>query len=254
MRGGRMLGVLGAGLAVAVAAVSVCVGTTAGASPPTVAPGTLARGRILFERVGRNNFRCAFCHTLASAKATGEFAVDLDSEFAIDRKAGWSEARIRREVLGYLDNPPCFDPRNPNRCMPKRLYAGRDAATVAAFVAHCAGRSSLRGCEPISGGLSGQAARGEHLFATNGCPSCHWAANGAAPIGPTLNGLAGKRVRLKDGSTVVATDAYLYESILAPDAKIVAGFPSGFMSSRVRPGTLTSAQAKALVAYIRTLK
>ena len=137
--------------------------------------------------------------------------------------------------------------------MPKNLYTGATAATVAAFVAHCAGRSTKPGCRPVAGGLSGKAARGELVYVTSGCPSCHWAANGK-PVGPTLNRLAGSRVRLANGRTVVADDAYLLESILAPDAKIVAGYPRGFMSSRVKPGTLSAAQTRALIAYIKTLR
>jgi cytochrome c2 len=255
MNGGRVLAALGAGLTVTIAAVSLGVGTTAGSSgtSSSPSPARLARGRMLFQDVARDNFRCAFCHTLRSAEATGVFAVDLDNEFALDRKAGWSDDRIRREVLRYLSNPPCFDPQNASRCMPTSLYTGAAAATLATFVSHCAGRSTKPGCAPIAGGLTGEVGRGEHVFVRSGCPSCHFAASGK-PIGPSLNGLAGSRVELASGKTVVADDAYLLESILAPDAKIVAGYPSGFMSSRIKPGTITPAEARELIAYIKSLR
>ncbi|MGC3967464.1 MAG: hypothetical protein QM775_08875 [Pirellulales bacterium] len=42
--------------------------------------------------------------------------------------------------------------------------------------------------------------------------------------GPALAGLFGRDVRLSDGSTVKADEQYIRESILRPQAKLVAGF------------------------------
>ena len=42
--------------------------------------------------------------------------------------------------------------------------------------------------------------------------------------GPTWFGLYGSNVELADGTTVVADDAFIAESILNPKAKEVAGF------------------------------
>jgi cytochrome c oxidase subunit 2 len=56
---------------------------------------------------------------------------------------------------------------------------------------------------------------------------------------------------LADGSTVTADDAYIRESILQPNAKIVAGFQPvmpGFQ------GLVTEDQILALTAYIKSLK
>ncbi|HAV76757.1 MAG TPA: cytochrome c oxidase subunit II, partial [Anaerolineae bacterium] len=64
--------------------------------------------------------------------------------------------------------------------------------------------------------------RGQALVAANGCAACH-SINGAAGIGPTWFGLAGSEVELSGGATVIADDAFLAESILEPQAKIVAG-------------------------------
>jgi cytochrome c oxidase subunit 2 len=47
---------------------------------------------------------------------------------------------------------------------------------------------------------------------------------GSQQRGPLLADLFGKPVKLKDGSTVVADDGYLRESIVQPQARIVAGF------------------------------
>ena len=51
---------------------------------------------------------------------------------------------------------------------------------------------------------------------------------------------------LDDGSTVTATSGYIRESIVAPDAKIVAGFTPGLMQLV----SLTEDELQALVAYI----
>ena len=54
-----------------------------------------------------------------------------------------------------------------------------------------------------------------------------------------------------DGSTVTADDAYLRESILAPNAKIVAGFQPLMPTFQ---GQLTEEEILALTAYIKSLQ
>jgi cytochrome c553 len=101
--------------------------------------------------------------------------------------------------------------------------------------------------------LSGAARRGEALAAEKGCVNCH-SADGSRSVGPTWRGLAGSQVKLSDGSTVRAGDAYLKESIQLPSAKTVEGFPAGLMESVIKPGSITDRQAAELIAYIKTLE
>ena len=91
--------------------------------------------------------------------------------------------------------------------------------------------------------------RGQALVAANGCSACH-SINGSAGIGPTWLGLYGSQVHLSDGSTVTADDAYLHESIKAPQAKIVAGFETQLMPTF----PFTDNQINDIVAYMKTLK
>jgi len=91
--------------------------------------------------------------------------------------------------------------------------------------------------------------RGQALVTANGCAACH-STNGAAGIGPTWLGLAGEEVELSGGAVVIADDAYLAESIKAPQAKIVAGFEAQQMV--LYP--FTDEQIADIVAYIKTLK
>jgi cytochrome c oxidase subunit 2 len=91
--------------------------------------------------------------------------------------------------------------------------------------------------------------RGQALVAANGCTACH-SLNGAAGIGPTWFKLAGSQVPLSDGTTVVADDAFLAESILMPQAKIVAGFENQQMPVY----NFTEEQVADIIAYIKTLR
>lgn len=85
---------------------------------------------------------------------------------------------------------------------------------------------------------------GEKLFISLGCQTCH------GQQGPTLAGLYGREVRLADGSTVLADENYLRESILDAPAKLSAGFPPIMPSYR---GQITDDQLLHLLVYIKSL-
>ena len=91
--------------------------------------------------------------------------------------------------------------------------------------------------------------RGQALVAANGCAACH-SINGAPGIGPTWFGLIGRTEELNDGSTVVVDEAYVHESIKAPQAKIVAGFENQLMPTY----GFTDEEIADIVAYIKTLR
>lgn len=100
-------------------------------------------------------------------------------------------------------------------------------------------------------GAESAIARGEALAKGNGCTACH-AAGTQQLVGPGWGGLYGAQVKLADGSTVVADDAYLAESILQPDAKLAEGFAKGAMPSFA--SMLDAGQVNDIVAYIRSLE
>lgn len=91
--------------------------------------------------------------------------------------------------------------------------------------------------------------RGQALVAANGCAACH-SVNGAQGIGPTWRGLFGQEEVLTDGTTVIADEAYIAESIHDPQAKIVEGFETQLMPSY----GFTDEQIADIVAYIKTLR
>lgn len=88
------------------------------------------------------------------------------------------------------------------------------------------------------------------------CASCH-SVDGSRNIGPTWQNLYGHEVAFTDGSvrsaedmSGVAFDNYVRESILAPAAKIVAGFPNQMSSFA---GQLSEAQINGVIAYIKSI-
>lgn len=93
-------------------------------------------------------------------------------------------------------------------------------------------------------------ARGRRLASDLGCVACH-APDRRRTVGPGWGALHGSEVRLVDGSRVIASDEYLRESILDPDAKVVEGYAAGVMPAY--GALLTRAQADTIVAYIRSL-
>ena len=95
------------------------------------------------------------------------------------------------------------------------------------------------------------AAHGAQLAKDNGCLACH-STEDKRIVGPGWGGLFNSKVKLADGSTVVANDAYLRESILHPDAQIVAGYPKSVMPDF--SSVLTEAEANDIVAYLHTLR
>jgi len=55
-----------------------------------------------------------------------------------------------------------------------------------------------------------------------------------------------------DGTKVTVDENYLRESILAPNAKVVKGYPSGVMPTY--QGQLSEDELSALIEYIKELK
>jgi cytochrome c oxidase subunit II len=92
------------------------------------------------------------------------------------------------------------------------------------------------------------AAAGEKLFQDLACVSCH--RTDAQAQAPQLAGVFGSTVRLEGGATVVADDAYIRESIVAPAAKVVAGFQPIMPPFQ---GLVSEEQLLQLIAYIRSL-
>ena len=93
------------------------------------------------------------------------------------------------------------------------------------------------------------AAAGQQMFESLGCASCH-GANAEGGRGPALLGVYGGNVVLNTGPAVKADEAYIRESILNPQAKVVTGFGPIMPSFQ---GQVSEEQLLQLVAYVKSL-
>jgi cytochrome c oxidase subunit 2 len=90
---------------------------------------------------------------------------------------------------------------------------------------------------------------GEGIFRAQGCGTCH-RADGSGQ-GPALQGVFGKTVTLASGQTLTADEGYLRESILDPNAQVVAGYKSVMPTFQ---GLLSEEDVMRLIAYVKSLK
>jgi cytochrome c oxidase subunit 2 len=102
----------------------------------------------------------------------------------------------------------------------------------------------------LAGGAGSEslASAGSKLFAQHACNTCHRPDSLAR--GPNLEGLFGKPVTLQDGRTVVADESYIRESIVTPNAKVVAGFQPIMPTFQ---GLIAEEGLLQLVAYVKSL-
>ena len=92
------------------------------------------------------------------------------------------------------------------------------------------------------------AQEGKAIFVSRGCSACHGERSRVAA--PKLAGVYGREVKLSDGRTIKADEAYLRDSILLPARDVVAGYQPIMPSYS---GVLSQGDVQSLVAYIRSL-
>ena len=99
-----------------------------------------------------------------------------------------------------------------------------------------------------NGTSSSLAQDGSQLFIQYGCSGCH---NDHGTVrAPSLVGLYGSPVPLSDGSTVMADDRYIRDSILYPHQQIVASYEPVMPSFK---GVIGEDDLVKLVAYVESL-
>ncbi len=90
---------------------------------------------------------------------------------------------------------------------------------------------------------------GAKLYTTKACITCH-STDGTAGTGPTWKGIYGTQEKLADGSSVLVDENYIRESILQPQAKVVAGFQPVMPTFQ---GILKDRDIDAVIAYMKSL-
>ncbi|MCH7471903.1 cytochrome c oxidase subunit II [bacterium] len=90
---------------------------------------------------------------------------------------------------------------------------------------------------------------GEILYNRMGCKQCH-TTDGTASTGPTFMGIFNEEVMLQDGRKVVVEENYIRESILDPQAKLVAGYDPIMPTFK---GRLSDEKITQIIAFIKSL-
>jgi mono/diheme cytochrome c family protein len=193
------------------AALAVAVVAAAGCGTGGIQKGgDASQGKQLFSE------KCASCHTLADAGATGTVGPNLDAAFRYDRKQGFAESTIKQVVKEQIK---IAYPPMPNeahlfpKCKAGQSSAGgacsedpgADVADIAAYVSSVAGKSAKGGVTqpatpaqagkaaqaPPGGGKANVGAQGKQIFTSAGCAGCHTLkdANATGTIGPNLDQL-----------------------------------------------------------------
>jgi cytochrome c2 len=132
-----------------------------------------------------------------------------------------NEANLKAEGFGSLNPPDLIENFDPT------LVAGKEEGKADAI-------------------------KGKEIFLKYGCVACHAIDdNVAGKIGPSVKGLYGAKREFKDGTTAIADDAYIKESIVDPGAKVVKG-REGEMPSFL--GLLSDKDIESVILYFKTLK
>jgi cytochrome c oxidase subunit 2 len=158
--------------------------------------------------------------------------------------------RVKNDVLPGRYTTLWFEATRPGRY---RLfcaeYCGTDHSRMGGWVhvLEPADYQAWLGGGPAEGSLS---AAGQQLFEQFACHTCHRA--DAQGRGPVLDGLYGSTVHLADGRRVTADENYIRESILVPQARIVAGYQAPVLMPSFQ-GQLSEAQLVQLLAYVKSL-
>ena len=158
--------------------------------------------------------------------------------------------RVKMDVVPGHYNTMWFRPTKPGRyhffCS---QYCGTNHAVMGGWVTVMDPSDYAAWLSGSTGEDVNPVVAGEKLFVEKACATCHLG-NGTGRA-PSLNGVYDGTVRLADGSTVTADDAYIRESILNPPAKIVAGYQPLMPAFQ---GQLTEEQILSLTAYIKSLQ
>ena len=124
-------------------------------------------------------------------------------------------------------------------------YCGTDHAMMTGQVVAMTPPDFAAWLEAGNTATGSPASQGRQLFMQNGCAECH-----EQNRAPNLQGVFGGTVLLSDGSTVVADENYVRESILSPSAKVVYGYQPIMPSFA---GRVSDDDLLALIAYVKSI-
>lgn len=154
----------------------------------------------------------------------------------------------KQDVLPDRYTTEWFIPRRPGKyhlfCAE---YCGGDHSQMGGWVYVQQPAEHARWMEGLAGGES-LAQAGARLFVARGCSGCH--SPQSTVRSPLLTGIYRHPVALSDGTTVIADEQYLHDSILLPNKQITAGYEPKMPTFQ---GQISEEEIMQLIAYIKTL-
>jgi cytochrome c oxidase subunit 2 len=161
--------------------------------------------------------------------------------------------RVKKDVLPNRYTVVWFQPSEIGEYDLKCAeYCGRDHSRMRAKV-RVVSQQAYQDWLDSGGGMGGEgmplAKIGEKLITRFGCVACH-TTDGTRKVGPSFKGVFGHEVQLSDGTTVIADENYIRESIMDPQAKLVAGFGPLMPTFK---GLCSDANVEAIIEYLKTL-
>jgi cytochrome c oxidase subunit 2 len=104
------------------------------------------------------------------------------------------------------------------------------------------------GAEPYKGLSSVEI--GQKIYAGR-CVACHTLTE-AKNVGPGFKGVFGRTEHIEGGPDIVVDENYIRESVMNPNAKVVAGFPKGVMPTFA--GQLSEEEILGVIDFLKSLK
>ena len=71
-------------------------------------------------------------------------------------------------------------------------------------------------------------ARGQKVYESYGCKACH-TLDGSDLVGPSFLGVFGRQAEFEDGTSALADETYIYNSVVDPNLQVVKGYPANVM-------------------------
>jgi len=132
------------------------------------------------------------------------------------------EFRVKREVIPGRYTTVWFEATTPGTyhlfCT---QYCGTNHSVMIGDVTVMTPDDYKKWTEQSTSGMS-LAQNGERLFASMGCNACH--SGSPTARGPNLAGVYGSRIQMANGTTQLATDGFLRDTILNPSQHVPAGY------------------------------
>lgn len=208
---------------------------------------------------------CSTCHSLDGSPKVGPSFLKLygaERKFTDGTTRTADEEYIRQSIYqpnsqvveGY---PPAMSQFIPAQ-VPDSLAAvvtDKEALQLIAFIKTLDGTQEVEveEVEPVAASEVDKASmtteeRGEWIYQNKMCVTCH-SLDGSRIVGPSFKGIYGKSGKLADGSDYLADDAYLKESILKPNDKVVEGYAPAMPAQQ-----FSDDEVADIIAYLKTLK